>query len=165
MSPSNNHAALAMTCIVSLCMAQMALAQNTQHDYLHTHNTARAEVGVGALTWDDTLEAYAHNYAKIRSGDCQLIHSHGPYGENIYYGYGKGYQDGADAVRFWLDEKDIYDHDGNACVDGQDCLHYTQIVWRGTRRVGCARAQCDNGDFFVTCNYSPPGNVVGERPY
>ncbi|XP_042059416.1 uncharacterized protein LOC121803909 [Salvia splendens] len=24
---------------------------------------------------------------------------------------------------------------------------------------------CDAGDVFITCNYSPPGNYVGERPY
>ncbi|XWS52169.1 hypothetical protein CRYUN_Cryun11dG0043900 [Craigia yunnanensis] len=33
------------------------------------------------------------------------------------------------------------------------CGHYTQIVWKNTRRIGCARVICDNGDVFMTCNY------------
>ncbi|CAL2279505.1 unnamed protein product [Prunus armeniaca] len=31
--------------------------------------------------------------------------------------------------------------------------------------LGCARVQCSNGWWFVTCNYDPPGNYVGQRPY
>ncbi|KAH7569359.1 hypothetical protein JRO89_XS06G0150700 [Xanthoceras sorbifolium] len=39
------------------------------------------------------------------------------------------------------------------------------IVWRNTRKIGCARIVCDDGDVFMTCNYDPPGNYVGEKPY
>ncbi|CAA6657659.1 unnamed protein product [Spirodela intermedia] len=39
------------------------------------------------------------------------------------------------------------------------------MVWRNSVRVGCARVRCGNGSFFVTCNYDPPGNVGGKRPY
>ena len=42
----------------------------------------------------------------------------------------------------------------------------THIVWSSTRRVGCARVDCYGGrGVFITCNYDPPGNYIGERPY
>lgn len=55
----------------------------------------------------------------------------------------------------------------------KQCGHYTQIVWRNTTHVGCATKVCDkNSPFqgftrwqFWVCNYSPPGNFVGQRPY
>lgn len=45
--------------------------------------------------------------------------------------------------------------------------HFTQLVWRKSRRigVGVARSDCDStgsGQYYVVANYDPPGNVVGE---
>ena len=54
----------------------------------------------------------------------------------------------------------------NSCADEQECGHYTQIVWRTRRRIGCARVFFLGGrGGFMTCNYDPPGNYIGERPY
>jgi hypothetical protein len=36
--------------------------------------------------------------------------------------------------------------------------HFTQLVWRATTELGCARAQCGGID-VVVCQYDPPGNV------
>jgi PadR family transcriptional regulator len=44
------------------------------------------------------------------------------------------------------------------------CGHYTQIVWSNTREVGCGVARDSNREVWV-CNYNPPGNWIGERPY
>ena len=140
----------------------ISFAQNSPTDFVAVHNQARSEVGVGPLSWNQTLAAYAQNYADQRSGDCQMEHSGGPFGENLAEGYGN--MDGSDAVKFWLTEKPNYDHNDNKCVN-DECLHYTQIVWRDIVHVGCARAKCNNGWMFVICSYDPPGNVVGERPY
>ncbi|KAK2998897.1 hypothetical protein RJ639_023343 [Escallonia herrerae] len=63
-------------------------AQNSPQDYLDAHNSASANVGVGAMTWDNTVAAYAQNYANQRIGDCNLVHSGGPYGENLAKGSG-----------------------------------------------------------------------------
>nr|XP_010936299.1 basic form of pathogenesis-related protein 1-like [Elaeis guineensis] len=106
-------------------------------------------------------------YANLRAGDCQLVHSQGPYGENIYTGYGQGYSDGVDAVRYWYNEKPSYDYVLNQGLGGVECLHYTQMVWRNSKRIGCARVECSGfgGQYSVTYNYDPPGNILGERPY
>lgn len=47
---------------------------------------------------------------------------------------------------------------------GQKTGHFTQLVWQGTKRVGCGAVNCDNDDtqgWFLVCEYDPPGNVVG----
>jgi pathogenesis-related protein 1 len=72
---------------------------------------------------------------------------------------------GTEAVKLWVDEKPYYDYNSNSCVNGEMCGHYTQVVWRKSLRIGCAKVKCDNGGTFITCNYDPPGNYVGERPY
>ncbi|RVW29829.1 Pathogenesis-related protein PR-1 [Vitis vinifera] len=85
-------------------------------------------------------------------------------GENIYWGNGDTWTP-TDAVRAWADEEKYYRYATNTCEVGEICGHYTQIVWRNTRRIGCARVVCDSGDVFMTCNYDPVGNYIGERPY
>ncbi|KAL5787959.1 hypothetical protein ACOSP7_004908 [Xanthoceras sorbifolium] len=110
----------------------------------NAHNAARVQVGVANIVWDNTLESYALNYANSRKGDCNLVHLNGAYGENL--AKGSGSFTGTAAVNLW-------------------CLHYTQVVWRNSVSLGCARVQCNNGWWFVTCNYDPPGNYVGQLPY
>ncbi|KAL8136972.1 hypothetical protein V2J09_002973 [Rumex salicifolius] len=133
--------------------------------FLAPHNAARARLGLPPLSWSPTLAAYAQSYANKRRNDCALEHSNGPYGENIYWGSGSRWTAG-DAVASWVVEGRWYDRRSNSCGYGQDCGHYTQIVWRSTRRVGCARVVCLGGaGVFITCNYDPPGNYIGERPY
>ncbi|KAK3434110.1 hypothetical protein EUGRSUZ_D01572 [Eucalyptus grandis] len=133
------------------------------HDYLDSHNAARKQVGVANMTWDNMLAAYAQSYANQRVSDCGLVHSNGPYGENL--AKGTGTFTGTYAVSLWVAEKQNYNYNTNTCVSGCDCLHYTQMVWRDSVRVGCAKVQCNNGWWYVVCNYDPPGNYEGELPY
>ncbi|KAF9675767.1 hypothetical protein SADUNF_Sadunf09G0067100 [Salix dunnii] len=126
-------------------------AQNSPQDYVDAHNAVRAEVGVGPIAWNKTVAAYAQKYANSRVQSCEMEHSGGPYGENIAEGYGN--LNGVDAVKMWASEKPFYSHDTNSCVD-DECLHYTQIVWRKSVHLGCGRAKCRNGwcgfDYDIT---------------
>ncbi|KAK2998900.1 hypothetical protein RJ639_023346, partial [Escallonia herrerae] len=45
---------------------------------------------------------------------------------------------------------------------GQMCGHYTQVVWRNSVRLGCARVQSNSGWWFIACNYDPPGNYIAQ---
>ncbi|MQM21222.1 hypothetical protein Taro_054255 [Colocasia esculenta] len=124
----------------------VADAQNTPSDWVNLHNAARGCVGVAPVSWDNTIAAYAWWYANQRIGDCQLKHSDGPYGENLFGGWRCEWS-AADAVKAYV------------------CEHYTQVVWSSSTRHGCARVKCSNGSLFITCNYSPPGKFNGQRPY
>ncbi|KAL2927652.1 Pathogenesis-related protein 1C, partial [Bienertia sinuspersici] len=124
-------------------------AQNSPQDYVDAHNEARAIEGVRDLEWDDEVAAYAQDYANQRLGDCALVHSSGPYGENLAIGTDLM---GTQAIQLWVDEKEFYEYDSNTCADGEPCGHYTQVVWSNSILVGCARVQCENGLYFITCN-------------
>lgn len=136
--------------------------------FLYHHNLVRLAHWELPLAWDPRLQSYAQWWAQQRRSDCALQHSfpEGGFtlGENIFWGSGPGWGPG-DAVRAWADEERWYSYARNECEAGRVCGHYTQLVWRSTRRVGCARVICESGDVFITCNYDPVGNYVGQRPY
>ncbi|XP_010545430.1 PREDICTED: pathogenesis-related protein PR-1 [Tarenaya hassleriana] len=136
--------------------------------FLFRHNLVRAAKWEVPLGWDKNLQKYAEWWAEQRRSDCELRHSfpEGGFklGENVFWGSGETWKP-ADAVADWAAEEKYYHYSSNTCDGGQMCGHFTQIVWKSTRRVGCARVVCDDGDVFMTCNYDPPGNYVGQRPY
>ncbi|WOL08054.1 pathogenesis-related protein PRB1-3 [Canna indica] len=148
---------LALICAVAT-MAYTTFAQNSPQDFVDAHNAARTTVRVRPVSWDATMAAYAQNYANQRISDCQLVHSGGPYGENLFWGLGANFT-AVDAVNSWVSEKNEYDYNSNSCATGKVCSHYTQVVWPSTTSIGCARVWCNSGSIFITCNYSPPGNV------
>ncbi|TVU28882.1 hypothetical protein EJB05_20418, partial [Eragrostis curvula] len=135
--------------------------------FLAAHNAARQAVGLRPLAWDERLAAYARRYAAARSRDCALVHSHGPYGENLFRGSGGAGWRPADVVGAWVRERAMYDARSNTCRGGHGaCGHYTQVVWRSTTAVGCTLVPCGGGrSTFGVCSYNPPGNYVGVRPY
>lgn len=141
------------------------LSKNVINDFIYLQNRARAAVGVPPLVWDTELAQYADLYAKQRRQDCLLKHSNGPYGENIFWGSGDMWNP-AQAAAAWVGERRWYTYGSNSCNGGQECGHYTQIVWKTTTRIGCAMVTCFQGrGVFMTCNYDPPGNYIGEKPY
>nr|BAV01273.1 PR-1b [Nepenthes alata] len=149
---------------IAIGIIQPLHAQNDKQDFLDGHNIARAQVGVKNITWNNTVAAYALNYANQRRGDCELIHSNGSYGENL----ARGSPDlsATEAVNLWVNEKAYYNYTSNSCIDGKECHHYTQVVWRNSTHLGCARVHCaNNTGTFVICNYDPAGNIVGQYPY
>ncbi|KAI5013606.1 hypothetical protein ZWY2020_037119 [Hordeum vulgare] len=155
---------LAAVLLLALASAMAVTAQNSPQDFVDPHNAARADVGVGPVTWDDNVAAYAQNYAEQRRGDCQLVHSGGQYGENIYGGRGGGRLDGGGRrASVGVGEAVLRPrHQQLLGAGGQIVLHYTQVVWRDSTAIGCARVVCDSGDgLFIICSYNPPGNYVG----
>ncbi|CAH8336838.1 unnamed protein product [Eruca vesicaria subsp. sativa] len=132
--------------------------------FLYAHNLIRARVGEPPLQWDGRLAAYARWWARQRVGDCRLVHSNGPYGENIFWA-GQSKWRTIDVVKVWADENKFYHVKANTCEPGQMCGHYTQIVWRDSTKVGCARVDCSDGGLYAICVYNPPGNYEGENPF
>ena len=65
----------------------------------------------------------------------------------------------ASVIAMWYDEVKRYSFasGGFSMKTG----HFTQLVWRGTREVGCGVAHCKDLDVWV-CQYAPPGNVQGQ---
>ncbi|KAJ0076665.1 hypothetical protein Patl1_35626 [Pistacia atlantica] len=74
-----------------------------------------------------------------------LVHSGGgrKYGENLVGS--RADLSGTDVVKMWVNEKANYDYKSNTCAAG--------------------KVRCNNGGTFIGCNYAPPGNYVGQKPY
>lgn len=143
------------------------------------HNTWRAKVGVGALSYSHELAAAAQKWANElkQNNQCQMRHSKsdGSYGENIFWASALQWSDGsrevmqvsaAKPVDSWGSESADYNYSANTCKPGKVCGHYTQLVWKKTGKVGCAIAVCDDSkDQVWVCQYQPAGNWVGQKPY
>lgn len=173
--------AIALT--LSLGLAQGAIAQqrprtspNTRptpslsQEMVTVHNRYRAEVNVPPLTWSDTLARNAQQWANqlAARGGRTLEHSEvRGEGENLWMGT-SGYFTYSDMVNGWGEEKQYFRAGvfPNVSTTGNwtDVGHYTQMVWRNTRQVGCGIATAGGNDILV-CRYSPPGNYLRQRVY
>ncbi|KAK8259431.1 hypothetical protein V6Z11_D13G055000, partial [Gossypium hirsutum] len=123
----------------------------------NVHNVARAVVGVCPIIWNNVVVRYAADYAEKRISDCDLVHSGGPYGENL--AWSSTDLSGPDAMRLWIDEKDYYNFKSGVCDSSHVCRQYTQVIGRNSSRLGCAKViGSNNGGTFVICNYDPPSN-------
>lgn len=167
--PHQSWLAVAALLIATAAHADMA-PDATAQMFLDSHNQFRAQShNLPPLEWDNELAEYAANYAQKRKGDCELLNSvikeTGP-GENVYVGGGGDRWQPSDAVYAWGNqEMKYYNVEENECFGGE-CNHYLQVVWRDTTKLGCARVVCDqNRGVFMTCNYSPAGSLIGERPF
>lgn len=125
-----------------------------QQEILDAHNEKRALHSADDLVWDNTLYEYASDYASSYDCSGSLTHSGGEYGENLAVGY----KSGTAAVEAWYSEGEDYDYSSSSSFD-----HFTQIIWKSTTKLGCAKVDCssNNWGLYIICSYDPAGNVVG----
>ncbi len=122
------------------------------------------------LVWSDKLALYAEEWADHLASTRRRM-EHRPhsgkwkqeYGENLFMGTA-GHYGVSDAVAAWEREKSAYHGEAIDMSNFYSYGHYTQLIWRNTRSIGCAKVECD-GNVIIVCNYDPPGNIVGRRPY
>lgn len=133
--------------------------------FLNVHNDLRGQLRIGALQWDDALADSALAYAVALAQDNIFQHSHmDGLGENLYWAttnFGQRFTL-ADAALDWGGEKSLvhgrmFDHTSGAG-------HYTQMIWRNTKKVGAAIVRKGN-DYYVVAHYTPAGNWIGQNIY
>jgi pathogenesis-related protein 1 len=155
---------------------------------LEAHNAVRAAVETTnplmPLSWSEDLAAVAQDWADTLADECAGIRHRMPnqYGENIaaqWSSNGTAGAYGPQAVDAWAAEIECWGFGtiagtetcNSQCIAMQNsngCGHYTQLVWRNTKRVGCGYATCRDGNLLMeifVCNYDPPGNYRGQAPY
>lgn len=127
--------------------------------WVDAHNRLRGKHCAAPLSWSAKLAAVAQRWANaLRDRGCMFGHSGGPFGENLAAGT-IGTLDPATVVQMWYDEVAQYRFpDGGFSMKTG---HFTQVVWRGSRRVGCGRSRCKGMDILV-CEYDPAGNWEGQ---
>ncbi|GLB34051.1 putative SCP / Tpx-1 / Ag5 / PR-1 / Sc7 family of extracellular domains containing protein [Lyophyllum shimeji] len=130
--------------------------------FLFAHNVIREAHAAPDLTWSTELASLAEEWAD----NCVFQRTEGilretPYGE--LHVAATGVFPISNAInQFVLDEVEY-----NPAKPTYN--HWTQIVWKSTTEVGCARSQCDNmlghatgvATYYV-CLYNPAGNIIGQ---
>jgi len=151
---------------------------------IDSHNKVRTKHNLQPLSWSNSLAQYAQQWVNnlADTQNCEMTHrpnySGGEFqqihGENLFWASaielaaGQNQQQQftpIEVVKAWSEEESFYNYQTNQCQAGQDCGHYTQMVWHESQQVGCAIAVCADKSQIWACNYHPRGNYIGERPY
>ena len=146
-----------------------ANAQALSGEVLARHNVERRQAGVRALAWDPALAQGAQGYANELAQLNLLRHSpkgvRRGIGENLWMGT-RDYFRPSLMVSHWASERSMFRAAQFPAVsttgNWADVGHYTQMIWPGTQRVGCAIGKSARSDVLV-CRYWPSGNVDGQR--
>lgn len=166
---------LAVLVAASLLAARPAAAQVTvtpietvASRLLAAHNAERARLGLKPLVWSAKLSENARKWAQTLATSDMFEHApvgaDGGQGENLWTGTRDDFTP-EEMIGFFIDEGKLFKRgkfpDVSTSGRWEDVGHYTQIVWKDTREVGCAIANNPRSDYLV-CRYFPAGNVVGQ---
>ncbi len=166
-----------ITLLPFLCFTQLT---EDQIKALEIHNYARKQVGSTPLVWSEKLEKQALLYAKIlarKDNKQNMKHSQTNDGENMTYSYSAEIRDGVVVPTFssnplteasigWYEEIKDYRYSKIKKIRiGRPVGHYTQMVWKNTKKVGIAYAISKKGSVYVVARYFPAGNLIGKHPY
>lgn len=148
------------------------------------HNMHRANHSSPDLVWDQNLANIATEHANTCIYKHNVTIGGGGYGQNIAAGAPADNITSVITELFYNNEMMNFEpfygqatpsDMSDATFDGFG--HFTQIVWKGTTKVGCATVDCHgkgngpqglgnvNGNvppYFTVCNYGAPGNYLGE---
>lgn len=138
---------------------------------LVVHNAERTRLGLPALTWNASLASDAGAYASVLLNRGRLRHATNAErkgnGENLWMGTA-GAWDSDGMFEMFLQERRYFRAATFPHIsltgNWSDVGHYSQIVWRDTREVGCA-IRTGRGVDVLVCRYHPAGNVMGKAPY
>jgi uncharacterized protein YkwD len=147
-----------------------ATSDSFLQEALNEANAYRAKHHAPPLTMDPALVEYAKSRAASRSEYEVDAMSHeglrAGTGENLFWGAGTGATPytAAAAVTDWYNE--ISGYDWNNPPGTNITGHFTQLVWKGSTKVGAARVAGQGSKWYETVIvfvFEPPGNMEGEH--
>ena len=149
-----------------------------QRACLEAHNDHRFFHRSPPLKWSAELTRDAQDWANYLA--ATNLFEHDPtarpkdQGENLYYitpypkrlcDLGETGQDClscGEIVKAWYDEELDYDYvTGRAKVPFAPILHFTQIVWKASKKLGMATAVASDR-LVAVARYEPAGNIGGQ---
>ena len=133
-------------------------------DILSNHNEHRKRHHSDELKRNKELETIAQSYSQyLASIDLMKYSENKKYGENLYL-YNSNIDlniIGEKASQNWYQEISTYDF--NNLVYTPETRHFTQLIWKETKQIGCGASCNKKNNCFVVCNYFPPGNILNEE--
>jgi uncharacterized protein YkwD len=135
---------------------------------LNLLNNKRALHCASDLAWSESLASEAQTYANL----CPSDFSDGSialYGETLAFGKADGPTGASEAVEAWYAESANYKTEYYGSEPNMDELkagwaesvwgQFTQVVWSGSKEVGCAyNGKCGAKPTVWVCRFSPRGN-------
>ncbi|CAF1027523.1 unnamed protein product [Didymodactylos carnosus] len=137
------------------------------NETLKLHNWHRARHCVPPLIISRTLNEIAQSYANYLAATSTFEHSGNKLGkeslgENLYMQWisdGRVKVSGAAATKNWYDEISLYDY--NNPTYSEQTGHFTQMVWKDTKKMGVGVALSPDGrEVYIVANYYPAGNII-----
>ena len=133
-------------------------------EILSSHNYYRSRHQVDDLKWNKEIQIIAQAHSEKIAPGHSLVHSSNKYkgqslGENLfmsYYGIS-----GEEASKTWYNEIENYDFSTQSSKNSLAVGHFTQLVWKESKEIGCGAA-CDSTFCICCCNYYPAGNFLGK---
>lgn len=156
---ASNILSIAKLLLLPAVVSGKLLDKDEQASMLALHNQKRCFAGVPPLTWDDDLAKAASSYADTSPGATHstALGAFKKYGECLQGACPDN--DPAKAMKFWYDSE-LPQYTGQFTA-----THYTQVVWKGAKKVGCGKGPstglCAGGKLYV-CQYLPVGNQFGK---
>jgi len=140
------------------------------YECLKAHNSKRTLHRARPLTWDSSLAREAQDWALDLA--TRKIMEHSPTnddGENLYESSTISSKPATckEAVEAWYGEVSDYPFwsPPNSIFDVDAQIgHFTQIVWKSTKKLGVGIASVKHGFWtttYIVARYSPPGNYDG----
>jgi Cysteine-rich secretory protein family len=156
---------IAAATMLAVTGATLPASANSAGELLAAHNKYRQEVRVPPLTWSNNLQNDAQGWANYLASQGKFEHSKGRknQGENLWSGNRRRFSY-SEMVGSWGSEKRKFNNSPISLDNLNAVGHYTQMIWKDTKQVGCATANGRNGTVLV-CRYTPAGNFLGRRPY
>ena len=138
---------------------------------VNKHNTLRKKHSAQNLSKLAAIATLAQKTANSCKSQGKLVHSGTSYngqwmGQNLFL-MGGAAPTADDVANDWYSENQNYDYStGKAKKANAVIGHFTQMVWKATKQIGCAVAIGPwgnyNPSYYVCCNYFPGGNVSGQ---
>lgn len=127
--------------------------------WVKEHNRIRKSVGLEPVGWNIDLANRASEYSKM----CNFSHSlnsdrkYGDVtlGENIAQGAPYEVYDIDKMVNLWERESEFYKYPDTPTIIGANQTgHYTQIINKNVKEIGCGCSRCGENSKLCVCQYN-----------
>uniref|UniRef100_A0A7E4UN71 SCP domain-containing protein n=1 Tax=Panagrellus redivivus TaxID=6233 RepID=A0A7E4UN71_PANRE len=125
----------------------------------HTNNFRKNHPQVDPLVLDDAISAFAQEWADTLAKNDKLEHrpkNAQKFGENVFMG---SEINECWPTDYWYNEIAEFEWDN---MEKESTRHFTQLVWKASKKLGVGVARSEQGNWYVVCNYDPSGNVPGK---